>query len=359
MHERADLRDVDEEAWRKVARACGLNEGLLMRDISGYAERVLRCVDAVRERAIAEGWHRPIIDQVVTIAKQRAAQLVQVAPAAPAATAFAPAHTLDRSILYGRVYPYIYNPSIGGAESGLAVRVAYAVAVAGIDAIRLGSSEQAAFEQAVGDSSIERWVNEVANTEAPPAWRATDPTRSSVVTVRRPAVPLMVDGWSVEARASVSTSPFGISTEAPVLLFVADVVLRPNDSAAAVGRPLAPEDLFRLLWFLTTAAIEQVAPRAVESLPGRPALRPVAFDALVTASGRPLSEFTPLEWFGKSRAEGALDASGGEWPVDSFDTLADREQRATEIRSWIESLHRESGWSGHEPGIAALPIPEE
>lgn len=67
-----DPSAVDEDAWRRLAGECGLNATLLLRDLRALAERVLRCADAVSRAAIAEGWHRPILDRIVEVIEHRA-----------------------------------------------------------------------------------------------------------------------------------------------------------------------------------------------------------------------------------------------------------------------------------------------
>jgi serine/threonine-protein kinase HipA len=63
--------------WRLMAAELGMAEGALAREISQFAERVRRCAVTVREQAVAEEWHKPIIDRVVAIAERRAARIIQ------------------------------------------------------------------------------------------------------------------------------------------------------------------------------------------------------------------------------------------------------------------------------------------
>jgi serine/threonine-protein kinase HipA len=66
---------VDEETWRRLAHECGLNATLLLRNLRALAEHVLSCADAVSRAAIAEGWHRPIIDRIVEEIGRRTARV--------------------------------------------------------------------------------------------------------------------------------------------------------------------------------------------------------------------------------------------------------------------------------------------
>jgi serine/threonine-protein kinase HipA len=65
---------VDEESWRRMGTECGLG-GQLPRHIESLLRRALRCAHAIREAAVAEGWHEPVIDEIVTLAERRATQL--------------------------------------------------------------------------------------------------------------------------------------------------------------------------------------------------------------------------------------------------------------------------------------------
>jgi hypothetical protein len=53
---------------------CGLG-GQLLHNVEGLLARALRCARATREAAVAEGWHEPVIDEIVALAERRAAQL--------------------------------------------------------------------------------------------------------------------------------------------------------------------------------------------------------------------------------------------------------------------------------------------
>jgi serine/threonine-protein kinase HipA len=69
-----DPARVDSESWRGMGVECGLG-GQLLHNVEGLLARALRCARATREAAVAEGWHEPVIDEIVALAERRAAQL--------------------------------------------------------------------------------------------------------------------------------------------------------------------------------------------------------------------------------------------------------------------------------------------
>lgn len=348
-----DPEFVDRGAIEQAARDCELNPSLLLRAVDRHMTRLLSAVREVRERSLSDGWHAPVVDRIAEIASRRAAQLAAARTSIRLPVAPPSEVPLDTRILSGRVYPYTYNPAVNSAERALAVRSAYLVEIAGpLGDIRLGTSEQDAFERAVADSSLERYALAATDPAPRPPWRATDPTRSSVITVRRPGVPLRSPGWSLDERASVATN-FRNAGPGPTLLFVADIVVRPTADADETP-PLAARALFSGFWALAEALTVEVAPAMVRALPGGPAFVPLAFDALLFASGSPLGDYVRFELGGASRAEGSYDVSGGEWPVESLRSLQDRDRRAATIREWIGSVLRESGWKAYEPALEEL-----
>ena len=64
---------VDEAAWRRTARDCAVNGPLLVRDLRALAVRVRECAEAVARTALAERWHRPVIDEIRAVIDSRAA----------------------------------------------------------------------------------------------------------------------------------------------------------------------------------------------------------------------------------------------------------------------------------------------
>lgn len=353
--------EVDRGSWEQAARDCGLNARLLVRDLTEFGERLVECAHATRERARAEGWHVGVIDRVVEVAERRLDQVrarSQSAPVRPGERSEAEPvreleQRLDQQLLFGRVYPYMFNPSISSIDVALVLRGAYAFAFDLVPELRFGSSEQAAFEDAVNSSTLERFVEVLSNERVPREWRATDPTRSNVVTMRRPSSPSIAAGWSIEARFSIMTQQFGVPTGEATALAIADLVIRETDDTDG-SRPLSMQDLFDGYWVLVDALVTEVVPQLAAHLPGEPTVDPAAFNAVLTASGRPLSSFVPLDWLGRVRAENMSDVIGGEWPVQSFDQLLDPAKRRIMIREWIDGIHRDSGWSGHEAGVAML-----
>lgn len=73
----AELPDeVSAEAWRSMAAEAGLGAAhQLVRRVFDMASRVLACARATRELAQAEGWHHPILDEIVDLVERRAGRI--------------------------------------------------------------------------------------------------------------------------------------------------------------------------------------------------------------------------------------------------------------------------------------------
>jgi serine/threonine-protein kinase HipA len=66
--------EVDMEAWKGLAAACGLG-GQLPALIKRWSADVMVGVQEARQVALDEGWHRPVVDRIVEICWARRAQL--------------------------------------------------------------------------------------------------------------------------------------------------------------------------------------------------------------------------------------------------------------------------------------------
>jgi serine/threonine-protein kinase HipA len=66
---------VTEESWRRLADDSGVNAPLLVRNLRVLAGRARECAAAVAATATAEGWHRPVIDEIVRVVDERATML--------------------------------------------------------------------------------------------------------------------------------------------------------------------------------------------------------------------------------------------------------------------------------------------
>jgi len=66
---------VTEDAWLGLADECGVNGPLLLRELRSLAARARKCAAAVAATAAAEGWQRPVIDDVLAVIDERATLL--------------------------------------------------------------------------------------------------------------------------------------------------------------------------------------------------------------------------------------------------------------------------------------------
>jgi len=67
--------------WRRLAIECTVNASLLLRDIRQLGARAIECGGAVAATAVAEGWYRPIIDEIRAVVEERARLLIGGQPA--------------------------------------------------------------------------------------------------------------------------------------------------------------------------------------------------------------------------------------------------------------------------------------
>ena len=70
----ADPDEVDASSWRRLAADARLGTQLV-RATQTFAGRVVDGARAVRDASRVEGWHRPVIDEIVQLAERRARQL--------------------------------------------------------------------------------------------------------------------------------------------------------------------------------------------------------------------------------------------------------------------------------------------
>jgi len=66
---------VDLDAWGRLAEECGFGGGIVPL-IRRRAAMVLRSAERWRVKAQEDGWHRPVIDQIVDVCRERAGRLV-------------------------------------------------------------------------------------------------------------------------------------------------------------------------------------------------------------------------------------------------------------------------------------------
>ena len=68
-----DPEAVGPDAWRQLARDAGLG-GQILGQVRDETDRIVVAARATRDLAGAEGWHRPIVDRIVSLAEARAAK---------------------------------------------------------------------------------------------------------------------------------------------------------------------------------------------------------------------------------------------------------------------------------------------
>ena len=66
--------EADARAWRRLAAVSGLGSQV-PRAVQTFAGRVVENARVVRDASRAEGWHRPVLDEIVELSERRAQQL--------------------------------------------------------------------------------------------------------------------------------------------------------------------------------------------------------------------------------------------------------------------------------------------
>jgi serine/threonine-protein kinase HipA len=70
-----DPSQVDMDAWRRLGEECGFGSGIVQLT-RRRARTILRNVEHWQQQARVEGWHRPVIDAIAELCRERAARLV-------------------------------------------------------------------------------------------------------------------------------------------------------------------------------------------------------------------------------------------------------------------------------------------
>lgn len=72
----ADPGSIDHDAWNRLAGTIGLSQVAFDRELADMAARAHRCAIAVRDQAVAEGWHHDVLDAIVDVVARRGAAVV-------------------------------------------------------------------------------------------------------------------------------------------------------------------------------------------------------------------------------------------------------------------------------------------
>jgi hypothetical protein len=306
------------------------------------------------EETAMSGIYRP------TAAEARAALIAMRSALTDSAPTTARSKTLhaqlDPTMLRGRIFPNQFAASVSASEKVLVVRAGIAAQLPEDRAPMIDSCDEQAFLDLVPGSSLEAWAEQVTISSAQ-GWRSIEPASSSVVTLRRPPAPSVIDGWEVECRAFVTVAPYPSLRPVGHGIVILDVLFRPTGDEQR-AKILTLGDLFDLLFVLPAALVGQIGMHLFERLSRGAGSTVLSATVVAQSYGLPLGAFVELQKDGWSRAEGSHDRHGAEWePTDHAD-LASPERRADAIREWLKKLVRDSGIRGHEAEIEALPTPE-
>lgn len=274
-----------------------------------------------------------------------------------------PAHLqvrLDPLMLASEVYPYSYAAVVAPSEKALPVRVALAARMPTEDEVGVGSAEHEAFENAVTNSLLERWI--VAETTVrghvpyEHSWRPVDPTTSWVITLKRPPARLQFqDEWTVDAQAQLSLRPT-VGGGAGWMTMILDSVIRPAREELSGSRPLSFQEFFELIYVMVSSLLDEIGPAIAKPLAGVFELLAVSVVAIPT--GGMFNDFVPFDGINGERADGSRDVPGAQWSPKSRAEIDDPMARAASIRAWITRILRDSGFiRGYERDVELLEVP--
>jgi hypothetical protein len=259
---------------------------------------------------------------------------------------------LDPLLLQGRIYPYMYMSAVDSTEKAFCVRSAAAVRVPDEHETFLDTDDEHRLLDAVAASRLNAWIvtatSRIRTGSASPLWHSIYPTTSTVITLQLPPVDLLFGGWTVEGRVGYNLRPYGSTGAAGTAWVNVDVAIRPEGSSIA-NRPVSLEDLFSVICAeLSTVLDDGLAGLSLAGI-SRPSLLAVA--TVVVTTGARLGDFVLMMRPSWHQAEGALEALGGEWPLRDYADVEDPIRRAETVRTWIKTLLRDSGISGHEADV--------
>jgi hypothetical protein len=226
----------------------------------------------------------------------------------------------------------------------------------------IGSTDQQSFEDAVADSSFERWILEETAVRGRAGyehfWSPVDPTRSWIVTLKRPPAAMIPEGWTLDARAVLNLQRTQVPHPTGWLRLHLDSVIRPTDAILDRHRPLSLQEFYEQLYVMLSTLLDEIGPAIFPQITGRHEYEPLSVGAVVIPSASMFNEFIPLGGQGWQRAEGSGDVSGAEWYPTSRDEVDEPDRRAESIRNWITRIARDSGFvRGYERDIELLQPP--
>lgn len=276
----------------------------------------------------------------------------------------APAHVaLQPEILRGRILPSMYAPIVRGDERALVFRVAYAAAAPTAPEPKFRSEDQDVFEGALDASSLERLLHSMTSplprrTEAL-SWQLVEPTKSWILTASRPAARMIVDGWTIEGRASVTLKPAPSIGPPGWLILVLDAAIRPVDDSDPAVRgkewtPLSLDEFAELLYVLLATLLDEVGPAIVGRITDSP---PLAISCLALPNGDELTRYLRLERYAHRRVDGATGPHAIDWHVTSMADVETPEARFAAIRDRVEELFADGGYRGYESALTQLSVP--
>ncbi len=261
-------------------------------------------------------------------------------------------HPFVPRLLEGRLFPSSMYPIIDSAERALVLRAAYALHA---DEARIDSEAQKAFEDALAASTLESWIldetTHIRRAGAEHWWRRAKPTRSSVVTVRRPRAATVAGDYDVEGHAVLNLHPEHTPAPTGWLLLVADVVVRPTSDDVG-RRAFTYESLYAASEVVVRSLVDEIAP-AVLPLAAA-AATPYSLTLLVLPQALSLSDVVALDWHNWERAEDMDDIGGGQWFAPSAEVVLETKCRQDDLRRWFGRLLADGGYSGYERDLPKL-----
>lgn len=280
---------------------------------------------------------------------------IEAEQAVPEAPTFVP------SLFEGRLFPgATYSVIEGGSERAFVIRAALAF---GTDAdYRFDSETQKLFEDSVAGSAFEGWfqrqLDTIRGVPSEQFWERTQPTRSNIVTVARPAARIPHYDFTLAGHCVLNFHPGMGPWHAGYGELVASAILRSTAEATDFpGLPLSFDDLYIAIGVFEAALVDQIAPTVVTKITGKP-LRPRSFAVLAIANGDSVANYVGLNIHRWQRASGSYDSNALWGAASSEETLLDPAARDREIKGWITRFLTDGGFSDFEVDVDCLQMPK-
>ena len=202
---------------------------------------------------------------------------------------------------------------------------------------------------------MQRQMDTVRRVPSDQWWERTQPTRSQIVTVGRPAARLPHYDFTIAGHCMINLNPGMGPWHAGYGELLASAVIRPVETAEQHkrGHPLSFDDLYEAITVIEAAIVDQIAPTVVAKITGAE-MRPLSFASLAIANGDSVSDYVGINNHHWRRASGSYDQNALYGCVAGEEVLGNPDARQREIKGWIARFLTDGGFSDFEHDVERL-----